>query len=669
MSQFDAELKQAKSKQRMVFIVMFTSIVFGIFLIFSIFLFSRGIRVEISPEEAGQVAKINVHDGLAFYLHSTVYSISKKSTISISAPGFKPKTELLNFGGSIKVLPIELIALPGRLYVTTVPSSNKTKWFLDDTNLGVYEELDYQVDAGDHKLVIDNVFFERKEINFEIERDKELELSIPLEPVNRQIEIKSRPSGATIIFDDEKIGNTPLTIEKSGGKYDVIVALNNYLDISDEIEITRTVDLVKRNYLFEAKKAKINLSLTPKDGLLFLSGIKINSKKTLIVDANTEYELTYQKEGYFSDNKKIKLASNEKLNITFDLREELGMVDISSNPKALIFIDGKNMGETPAILTLPAIPHELVLIKSGYRSVKKIVQPSSKSTKKISEILLTELLARLKEAPKEYISKAGGKLKLFIVNEEFTLGANRDEPGQRANEFIRKAKLTKPFYAGLYEITNEEFQKFKKGETTNPDHPATFIKWIEAAAFCNWLSNEEDLKPFYNISNDSLINFNFDADGYRLLSEAEWEWLARKSGKKTQTMFVWGDEKVIPSHAANLADESAKGKVRAYVPNYQDGFDTVAPVGSFHQEKSGLYDMAGNVSEWTHDFYSVVPSEKNSTKMDPLGPKQGQMHVVKGANWRSGTMTELRPAFREGLINGRDDLGFRIGRYLYEGEK
>ena len=79
--------------------------------------------------------------------------------------------------------------------------------------------------------------------------------------------------------------------------------------------------------------------------------------------------------------------------------------------------------------------------------------------------------------------------------------------------------------------------------------------------------------------------------------------------------------------------------------------------------------MAGNVSEWTHDFYSVVPSEKNSTKMDPLGPKQGQMHVVKGANWRSGTMTELRPAFREGLINGRDDLGFRIGRYLYEGEK
>ena len=69
--------------------------------------------------------------------------------------------------------------------------------------------------------------------------------------------------------------------------------------------------------------------------------------------------------------------------------------------------------------------------------------------------------------------------------------------------------------------------------------------------------------------------------------------------------------------------------------------------------------MAGNVGEWTHDFYSVVPPSKNKTENNPLGPKNGQMHVIKGANWRSGNMTELRPAFREGLIDGRDDLGFR----------
>jgi len=255
------------------------------------------------------------------------------------------------------------------------------------------------------------------------------------------------------------------------------------------------------------------------------------------------------------------------------------------------------------------------------------------------------------------------------VNEEFFLGADRGEIGQRANEFIRKVRLTKPFYAGMHEITNEEFQKFKKGETTSPKDPATSIKWIDAVTFCNWLSNEEDLKPFYNIRDNKFISYNSNSDGYRLLSEAEWEWLARKSGKKKQTIFVWGDDKVIPRGTGNLADESAKGKVKIYIANYKDGFDTVAPIGSFKQEKSGLYDMAGNVSEWTHDFYSVVPPSKNNTENNPLGPKNGQMHVVKGANWRSGNMTELRPAFREGLIDGRDDLGFRIGRYLYGGEK
>ena len=669
MSQFDTEIKQAKLRQKMIFITMFTLVFFGIILTFSFFLFSQGIRIDITPNDAKRQGTINIVDGVAFNLKNTIYSISKKTTINITAPGFREKQALLDFDKLTKVYSVELVPLPGSLHITTIPSLKNTKWFLGDTGLGTKEELDYQLDAGRHKLTADNIFYKKKEIDLNIERNKKLELNLSLEPINRQIEIKSRPSGAEIIFDGKKIGRTPIIFEKAGGIYDVEVSLNNYLDISDEIEITREDDLVKRDYFFELKKGKINLTLEPKGGLLLLNGIEISNKKAIILDANVEHKLTYQKEGFFTKNKKIKLESNEKIDVMFDLLKELGIVDISTDPQASIYINGKNMGEAPITLELQAIPHELMIMKGGYRSIKKIIQPSSKSTTKIDEILLTELSARLKDSPKEYISKAGGKLKLFLVNEEFFLGADRGEIGQRANEFIRKVRLTKPFYAGMHEITNEEFQKFKKGETTSPKDPATSIKWIDAVTFCNWLSNEEDLKPFYNIRDNKFISYNSNSDGYRLLSEAEWEWLARKSGKKKQTIFVWGDDKVIPRGTGNLADESAKGKVKIYIANYKDGFDTVAPIGSFKQEKSGLYDMAGNVSEWTHDFYSVVPPSKNNTENNPLGPKNGQMHVVKGANWRSGNMTELRPAFREGLIDGRDDLGFRIGRYLYGGEK
>ena len=163
----------------------------------------------------------------------------------------------------------------------------------------------------------------------------------------------------------------------------------------------------------------------------------------------------------------------------FDLLKELGIVDISTDPQASIYINGKNMGEAPITLELQAIPHELMIMKGGYRSIKKIIQPSSKSTTKIDEILLTELLARLKDSPKEYISKAGGKLKLFLVNEEFFLGADRGEIGQRANEFIRKVILTIPFICrNACNYILSTFQKFKIGETTSPKDPVTSIKWI-----------------------------------------------------------------------------------------------------------------------------------------------------------------------------------------------
>jgi len=120
--------------------------------------------------------------------------------------------------------------------------------------------------------------------------------------------------------------------------------------------------------------------------------------------------------------------------------------------------------------------------------------------------------------------------------------------------------------------------------------------------------------------------------------------------------------------SGNIADENARGQVSRYVPNYTDGHTELAPVGSYKPEKSGLSDLAGNASEWVHDFYSLVPPDNKIVELDPVGPRDGALHVIKGSNWRSGTITELRAAFRDGMATGRDDLGFRVARYLYGGE-
>ena len=80
---------------------------------------------------------------------------------------------------------------------------------------------------------------------------------------------------------------------------------------------------------------------------------------------------------------------------------------------------------------------------------------------------------------------------------------------------------------------------------------------------------------------------------------------------------------------------------------------------------SGLFDLTGNVSEWVHDWYSLKPPARGSVATDPLGPSFGDSHVVRGSSWRSGNRTTLRAAYRDGLTRGRDDVGFRIGRYLH----
>ena len=429
------------------------------------------------------------------------------------------------------------------------------------------------------------------------------------------------------------------------------------------MSITQANSQVDRNYRLTLKKGTIRLDLKPTGGTLLVNGIK--ASEPLVLDATIEHRLTYMKTGFYSKTQSVVLGVGEEKQISLHLKAMMGRVEIVSSPLATVWIDGKQVGVSPFNQDLLAIPHAITVKKPGYRSVVKMVTPKGDTVQKISVALLTEEAARLKEAPGEIILKNGIKLKLYKVQEGLIMGAPRSETGQRANEFQHNIRLTKSFYASLFEITNGQFAKFNPKKAVGPAKtPVTLISWQEAAAFCNWLSVQDQLRPFYKMANGIVTGFNGHGDGFRLLSEGEWEWLARKAGKKKQTQFVWGNARVIPPQTANIADESARGQVTFFVPNYSDGYAGVAPVGSFDAESSGLYDMAGNVSEWVHDIYSIVPPQTDATVYNPLGKPQGHSHVVKGANWRSGTITTLRPAFREGLTKGRDDVGFRIGRYL-----
>jgi formylglycine-generating enzyme required for sulfatase activity len=102
----------------------------------------------------------------------------------------------------------------------------------------------------------------------------------------------------------------------------------------------------------------------------------------------------------------------------------------------------------------------------------------------------------------------------------------------------------------------------------------------------------------------------------------------------------------------------------SYLEDYNDGYAVTAPPGKFKAGALGLYDLGGNVAEWCHDYYSIYPYESNKIYQDPAGPDQGRHHVVRGSSWKQAGIDALRLTYRDYSNTKRDDLGFRVCRYL-----
>ncbi|MCS6945999.1 MAG: formylglycine-generating enzyme family protein, partial [Steroidobacteraceae bacterium] len=274
------------------------------------------------------------------------------------------------------------------------------------------------------------------------------------------------------------------------------------------------------------------------------------------------------------------------------------------------------------------------------------------------------------QPPSEFATaKAAGQLRLVMPG-TFTMGSPRREQGRRPNESYRPVTLTRPFYIGVREVTNGEFRRFRAEHKSGffgqqsldlDNQPVSSVSYDDAAQYCNWLSQQEGLPPAYESRDGRMVLKTPVGPGYRLPTEAEWEYAARWT-PQGQRRFGWGDALPVPSGYANLAGAETAGVLGSALENYRDEHGAAAPVGRYPPNPLGLYDMTGNVSEWVNDRYSSFVD--NSAVTDPLGPDSGKAHVVRGSSWRTANVGALRLAWRDAAEAGRDDLGFRIARYV-----
>ncbi len=217
---------------------------------------------------------------------------------------------------------------------------------------------------------------------------------------------------------------------------------------------------------------------------------------------------------------------------------------------------------------------------------------------------------------------------------------------------IGKHEVTFDEYDALCEATNRK--KPKDEGWGRSQRPVINVSWEDAVAYCNWRSKQESLQEAYSISG-STVTAHWQANGYRLPTEAEWEYAAREGGKKVR--FGNGKDIADPKEI-NFAASASYKKEYSVVGEYRK---KTVPVGSLNSPNSlGLHDMSGNVWEWCWDWYGEYPSEAQT---NPKGPSTGSFRVLRGGSW-SNDPQGCRVAFRVSLTPGYRyyDIGFRLAR-------
>jgi formylglycine-generating enzyme required for sulfatase activity len=493
-----------------------------------------------------------------------------------------------------------------------------------------------------------------------------------LEPAWADITIHSVPEGAQVKVDGSPVGATPLQVEILAGTHELELSAAHY-------QVWRTRLVVQANQPQVLDKIR----LQPANGKLVLRttppGASVTIGRTYLgqtpletgLRPNKKHVVQISKAGYEKVARVVSVSSDALKELKVVLVPILGDIHLVVEPsEAELFVNGKSWGATPDKLNLPAIEHQLEIKKDGYESYRTRITPQPGFVQEL-KIALKRLNSKNPVAPAVIRAANGSTLKL-IRPAPFTMGSSRREQGRRSNETLREIILQRPFYLGIKEVTNAEFRQFLaehnagmfKGHSLNKnDQPVVQVSWEQAARFCNWLSEKESLPPAYLKRGNRLVPASPLPTGYRLPTEAEWEYCARFTSNKAALKYPWGNTFPPPAKSVNIADLSARDLLSYYLEKYDDGYPVTAPPGAFKANDLGLYDVGGNVAEWCHDYYIIYPYSPNKSYIDPTGPAEGKHRVVRGSSWKQASIGALRLSYRDYSNAKRPDLGFRICRY------
>jgi formylglycine-generating enzyme required for sulfatase activity len=508
-------------------------------------------------------------------------------------------------------------------------------------------------------------------------------VTVELSSRRAELEVSSTPAGASVMIDGRDVGPAPASVPLLSGSHSLELRLPGYVAARRVFEIEPQETLTLGPIVLEEAPALVRIESRPGAALVSLDGVvRGQAPLELALVPGREHALLVSRSGHRIEQRSVRLERGERRDVVFELQPILADVVVRPTPStAEVVVGGDVVGTGEQELHLAvATPYVVEVRLDGYQPYRTTVTASSSGPVRELDVRLVSLEEVALEraaaaAPKQRITTAGGQELVLVQGGSFETGASRREPGRRANESQRTVELRRSFYFGTREITNREFLAFRSSHRSGmvasqsleiDDHPVVNVTWQDAAAFCNWLSEKDGLVPVYENGAEGLQARSPLPNGYRLPTESEWVWVARYGAKPGAALkYPWGASLPVADGSGNYADQSAASLLASTIEGYRDGYIATAPVTAFPANSLGVHGLGGNVAEWMHDRYKIYSSASGAVPVvDPVGPDEGELFVIRGAGWRDSGVTQLRLSFRDYGNTARNDLGFRIARYV-----
>jgi formylglycine-generating enzyme required for sulfatase activity len=592
--------------------------------------------------------------------------------LQVESKGYAPARQAVTIGAqSGQRIVVALERLPGKVAFDTAGIA--ATLVVDGRTVGKLP-AEYELPAGTRELEISAPHYAEEHLRLEVKGGGESQkMQLRLKPLFARVSVTSVPPGATVWADDRELGATPLEAELDAGRYTLAIVHPDFRRFESPITVIAGQPLAVGPIELGMPDGRLLVQSRPAGADVSIGGrYRGRTPLTVGVAPGMPQEVLLTLAGYAPATQSVTVESRAERRLAVDLRAVLGDVRVTGEPAdAILYVDGASRGAAIQTLSLSSAPHVFEVRKAGLEPYKATITPREGQTQVVEYSLKTASEAKVAGMPATRATSLGQQL-VLVTGGRYTMGSTRREPGRRSNETERMVELKRPFYISRFQVTNNDFRQFKadhlsgifKDESLDLERqPTVRVSWQEAAAFCNWLSARDKLPPAYARNGEKLELVDPATTGYRLPSEAEWEFAGRFDGSRATRKYPWGNDLPVPAKSGNWGDATAIYLTPVTITGYDDGYRVAAPVGSFAPNPLGLHDLGGNVLEWTTDRYSIYVVGPDYLSTDPLGPKTGDSYVIRGAGWLTGKIPELRLAVRDSGSSGRPDLGFRIVRY------